>query len=242
MFVTDCDANVNASHAEMIFAFTREHTLGFFPLPDNRWRIDGKVPQQDKKSEKVTFDYIESQLSKSRYFGLLLTDPGWFSIFRSHSRYAPVFRYFNCFLAGDAAHIHSPVGAQGMNTGLQDGYNLGWKLAFVMKGFASEDLLQTYQEERLPVARKIIAFTDIFFRVVISDNFLAKNIRLLVMPVLLKLLHPWLYRNSSFRRRLFGALAGLSINYHKSSLTMPLPGAKYITYLSPAPEIDFLVF
>src|SRR5438876_259055 len=83
-----------------------------------------------------------------------------------HHRSAARFRDRRCFLLGDAAHIHSPVGAQGMNTGLQDAYNLGWKLALVVKGQADATLLDSYELERMPVARRLLATTDRLFRLI----------------------------------------------------------------------------
>lgn len=93
----------------------------------------------------------------------------WFSTYRIHHRSASRFRDRRCFLLGDAAHIHSPVGAQGMNTGLQDAYNLAWKIALVVEGKAGETLLDSYEAERLPVARRLLETTDRGFRVVVSD-------------------------------------------------------------------------
>ena len=86
-----------------------------------------------------------------------------------------------CFLLGDAAHIHSPVGAQGMNTGLQDAYNLAWKLALVVKGRADAALLDSYEEERVPVAQRLLNTTDRAFRLVVSDSWLAGLLRTKVL-------------------------------------------------------------
>jgi len=97
----------------------------------------------------------------------------WFSTYRIHHRSASRFRINRCFVLGDAAHIHSPMGAQGMNTGLQDAYNLGWKLALVVQGRADLRLLDSYESERLPVARRLLRTTDRAFRLVVADNALA---------------------------------------------------------------------
>jgi 4,5-epoxidase len=80
-----------------------------------------------------------------------VTDPSWVSVFRFHRRLASTYRRGRILLAGDAAHIHSPFGGQGMNTGLGDAHNLGWKLALVIRGRAAERLLDTYEAERRPV-------------------------------------------------------------------------------------------
>jgi hypothetical protein len=92
-----------------------------------------------------------------------LRDPVWLTRFRLHHRQAARYRDGNVFLAGDAAHIHSPVGAQGMNTGIQDSWNLGWKLAMVSRGVANEELLESYNAERWPVGRALLRATDRIF-------------------------------------------------------------------------------
>jgi 2-polyprenyl-6-methoxyphenol hydroxylase-like FAD-dependent oxidoreductase len=89
-----------------------------------------------------------------------LSEPVWLSNFIVHHRMVAQYRKGHAFVAGDAAHIHSPVGGQGMNTGMQDSYNLGWKLALVIKGTAPEALPDTYEAERLPVARHVLKETD----------------------------------------------------------------------------------
>lgn len=96
--------------------------------------------------------------------GFALRDPAWLTHFRLHHRQAAHYRAGRVFLAGDAAHIHSPVGAQGMNTGIQDAWNLAWKLALVTRGSAVEALLESYEAERWPVGRRLLSYTDRAFR------------------------------------------------------------------------------
>lgn len=93
--------------------------------------------------------------------------------------------FFVCFLLGDAAHIHSPVGAQGMNTDLQDAYNLAWKLALVVQGRAGAALLDSYEAERLPVATRLLSTTDRGFSLVVSEGRLSSLFRTLVLPNLM---------------------------------------------------------
>src|SRR5262249_56454120 len=87
------------------------------------------------------------------------------------------FRVRRCFLLGDAAHIHSPAGAQGMNTGLQDAYNLAWKLALVVQGRADAALLDTYEQERIPVAKRLLETTDRAFQIIVSDGWFGSLFR-----------------------------------------------------------------
>src|SRR4029434_4909243 len=101
---------------------------------------------------------------KNLKMDVTLSDPQWISLYHAHHRYVAEFRKGRCFLAGDAAHIHSPAGAQGMNTGLQDAYNLAWRLALVIRGDADASLLDTYEQERIPVAQRLLRTTDRMFQ------------------------------------------------------------------------------
>ncbi|HJU72758.1 MAG TPA: FAD-dependent monooxygenase [Gemmatimonadaceae bacterium] len=112
--------------------------------------------------------------------GVHLHSPAWLTHFRLHHRQAAAYRSGHVFVAGDAAHIHSPVGAQGMNTGIQDAWNLGWKLALVARGAADERLLDTYEAERWPVGRLLLRYTDRAFGIIVrslSPNAVASWLR-----------------------------------------------------------------
>ena len=114
-----------------------------------------------------------------------LRDPVWMTNFRLHHRAATRYRTGSVFLAGDAAHIHSPAGAQGMNTGIQDAVNLGWKLAHALRGDADPALLDTYDIERAPVGRMVLRFTDRAFTVATSTNPLVRFARSRIAPALI---------------------------------------------------------
>src|SRR5260221_719759 len=98
----------------------------------------------------------------------------WFSTYRVHHRVADHFRKGRAFLLGDAAHIHSPVGGQGMNTGIGDAVNLAWKIADVVRGRADPSLLDSYDPERIGFARRLVATTDQAFKAVTSDGAIAR--------------------------------------------------------------------
>src|SRR4030095_5844250 len=102
---------------------------------------------------------------------------GWYATYRVHHRVAARFRDGPFFLAGDAAHVHSPVGGQGMNTGLQDAYNLAWKLALVVQDRANPALLDTYAQERMPLAKQLLEATDRAFQLVVADTWIARLLR-----------------------------------------------------------------
>lgn len=141
-----------------------------FPMRGkDHWRIVGILPPGLRGKEGVRFEDVIPSLHAEAGAGLAFQVCSWFSTYRIHHRCASRFRKGRCFLLGDAAHIHSPVGAQGMNTGLQDAYNLAWKLALVAEGEAGDTLLDSYEAERLPIARRLLETTDRGFRVVVSD-------------------------------------------------------------------------
>ncbi len=191
----------------------------FFPMrgPDH-WRLVGIVPAALRGREDLTLDdVIPSILRESP--GLSVQDCSWFSTYRIHHRRAARFRERRCFLLGDAAHIHSPVGAQGMNTGLQDAYNLGWKLALVVRGGAGPGLLDSYQAERIPVAERLLATTDRAFAIVVSDNRLAGLIRTRVAARALALA----MRVGRIRELAFRTISQIGIAYRGSPLSETLP-------------------
>jgi hypothetical protein len=146
---------------------------------------------------------------------LTLRDPVWLSHFRLHHRQARRYRSGRIFLAGDAAHIHSPVGAQGMNTGVQDAWNLGWKLALVVRGEARESLLDTYEEERWPVGRALLRYTDRLFSQftrAMSAGPLAGWLRRAVVARVL----PRILRSRRIRAFAFRFVSELGIRYRRS--------------------------
>ncbi|MFI1715828.1 FAD-dependent monooxygenase [Streptomyces sp. NPDC053513] len=126
-------------------------------LPDGVFRFFSSLPP----GEKVTVERMQAIVDERGPGGVRLTDPVWVSDFRIHARHASEFQLGRVFIAGDAAHVHSPAGGQGLNTGIQDAHNLAWKLAAVLHGEAPSDLLRTYGPERAAVARRVVRDTDI---------------------------------------------------------------------------------
>jgi hypothetical protein len=135
----------------------------------------------------------------------------WLSNFRINRRIVAGYRRGRVFLMGDAAHIHSPLGGQGMNTGIQDAHNLGWKLALVIKGRAPASLLDTYEEERMPVARGVLRGTHTSTSLLVSRN---PALRFARDQVLARLLSLPLVQETMFKKN-----AELDVNYRKSSLS-----------------------
>jgi hypothetical protein len=140
--------------------------------------------------------------------------------FRLHHRAARHYRAGRVFLAGDAAHIHSPAGAQGMNTGIQDAVNLGWKLAHSVRGVVAASVLDTYETERAPIGRTVLRFTDRAFKVSTSMNPVVRLARTKVAPLVLPVvLGPRRLRGYAFR-----TVAQLGIRYRGSPLSRDGPG------------------
>jgi hypothetical protein len=170
--------------------------------------------------EDLTLDEMIPSIRKEAGSGLSFRSCSWFSTYRIHHRRAERFHDRRCFLLGDAAHIHSPVGAQGMNTGLQDAYNLGWKLALVVTGAADAALLRSYEDERIPVAQRLLSTTDRAFSLVISDRRLAGLFRTRVVPKILALA----MRLEPIQKLAFRTISQIGICYPRSPLSENLPG------------------
>jgi hypothetical protein len=134
----------------------------------------------------------------------------WSSYFRIHHRCASQLRSDRIYIAGDAAHVHSPFGGQGMNTGLHDAWNLAWKLDLAVRGFASEDLLASYAAERLPIIRQVIATTHALTRVMNVRNRFAQTVRNMAIPVMSRL--------PAFQRAFVRNLSGLDVAYGGSPI------------------------
>jgi 2-polyprenyl-6-methoxyphenol hydroxylase-like FAD-dependent oxidoreductase len=193
----------------------------FFPMRGtDHWRLVGIVPAALRGRDDLTFDEVIPSIRREAGSGLAFQSCSWFSTYRIHHRRAERFRDRRCFLLGDAAHIHSPVGAQGMNTGLQDAYNLGWKLALVVSGDAHEALLDSYESERIPIAERLLATTDAGFSLVVSESKFAGLFRTRLLPKVLALVMSF----GKSREFAFRTISQTGIRYRRSPLSEALPG------------------
>jgi 2-polyprenyl-6-methoxyphenol hydroxylase-like FAD-dependent oxidoreductase len=191
----------------------------FFPMRGkDHWRIVGILPAGLRDTRDVKFEDVIPSLRSEAGAALSIKSCSWFSTYRIAHRAASRFRAGRCFLLGDAAHIHSPVGAQGMNTGLQDAYNLGWKLALVGKGQAGVALLDSYEQERLPIAQRLLDTTDRAFRVVVSDSALAGVLRSKVIARIAAFLMSF----EKIQRFAFRTVSQTGIHYRSSRLSQSL--------------------
>jgi hypothetical protein len=162
----------------------------FFPLGrPASWRMLAMHPSLKGRREPARPSLEELQALADAMTGgsVRLYDPVWRTYFGLQHRHAARYRAGRVFLAGDAAHVHSPAGAQGMNTGIQDAWNLGWKLALVSRGVADQTLLDSYDGERRPVGGFVVRFTDRAFSVATSTNPLLRALRTRLVPWVLPL-------------------------------------------------------
>jgi len=158
--------------------------VAIFPMRSGH-RLIAETPEEPIASTNgPTLSQLEEVVAQRTAVAMTLSNLRWSSFFQVNSRLATRLREGRVFLAGDAAHIHSPAGAQGMNTGMQDALNLAWKLAFVLRGDAAPDLLNTYQTERYPVEQGVLRKTDILTRMVSLRAPLLRHARNVIVPPL----------------------------------------------------------
>jgi 2-polyprenyl-6-methoxyphenol hydroxylase-like FAD-dependent oxidoreductase len=168
------------------------------------------LPERDHG--QLSFDDVKGKAVE--HLKLNIEKVNWFSTYRVHHRVALHFRDRRAFLLGDAAHIHSPVGGQGMNTGIGDAVNLAWKIAAVLMD-ATESLLDTYEPERIGFARRLVATTDRGFTFVTKRGGVASVVRTRIVPLVV----PILFRLGAVRRLLFRTVSQTQVNYRDSSLS-----------------------
>jgi 2-polyprenyl-6-methoxyphenol hydroxylase-like FAD-dependent oxidoreductase len=204
--------------------FGRRGLAAFFPLGRPRtWRMIGIAPP-DVGAEinptdrpVLTLEELQEIANVSVSVPLKLRDPDWLANFRLHHRQATHYRAGRFFLAGDAAHVHSPAGGQGMNTGLQDAWNLGWKLSLAIRGVAGDYLLDSYEAERHPVGRFLLRYTDRLFGSfarLAKANPIVSAIRIVFMGMIL----PRIIASRKRRARGFRIVSQLAIRYRSSPI------------------------
>ena len=176
-------------------------------------RLIGRVPTALAGHDGLGFDDLRG--SAERAVGTGVRAVSWFSTYQVTHRVVTRLRTGRTFLLGDAAHLHSPLGGQGMNTGIGDAVNLAWKLAAVLQGRAAPALLDTVDAERLPVARTLVRTTDRVFRLVDGPGRRARAARAVVFGTLL----PALLRRRATRSRLVGAISQVGLGYRSSPLS-----------------------
>ena len=241
LFVLDCEVNLNFPSDEMYIAFAERAFAGFFPLTNWRCRVIGTIPEGCVGKDTVSFEDVAKDFAQRMHMDVSLRNPNWIALYHSHHRAASAFRKDRCFLAGDAAHIHSPVGAQGMNTGLQDAFNLAWKLALVSQGKAKDTLLDTYNGERIPIAQTLVRTTDRVFNLVTSQGPLMKGVRMHVIPVLMQTIVPLAQKQQFLREAGFKTISEIGIHYQQSELSQEDPSSQFPKHApKPGERVPYL--
>jgi 2-polyprenyl-6-methoxyphenol hydroxylase-like FAD-dependent oxidoreductase len=220
-YVADVDAAGPVANCEIHVDFEEADFLAVFPLKGTgRLRLIGPVKwETDQEHRELTFEDVSERAIRN--LKLTIAKVNWFSTYRVHHRVAARFREGRAFLLGDAAHVHSPVGGQGMNTGIGDAVNLAWKLAAVLNGGTGDSLLATYEPERIRFARRLVATTDRVFTFVTKQGAIARWVRTRLVP----LLAPLLFRLASVRRFLFYTVSQIGVNYRHSRLSRGAAGS-----------------
>lgn len=184
--------------------------VGVIPLPQNKWRLIVTVPPEAEPREEPDLNWVEQALQGRSRHSVHLSNPIWSSRFSIRQRMVDSVRQGRVLLAGDALSSHSPLGGQGMNTGLQDAYNLGWKLALVVQKQAHAALLDTYGAERLPVSRALLRTTAWGTRFMMMQNPVLQPIRRAVIGLALRA--DWV------EHRLVSTLSELTVHYRNSPI------------------------
>jgi 2-polyprenyl-6-methoxyphenol hydroxylase-like FAD-dependent oxidoreductase len=220
-YVADVDAAGPALDGELHIDLEEADFLAVFPLQGHgRARLVGTV-RGDRAAHPDTLRFDDVSARAIQNLKVDVHAVNWFSTYRVHHRVTDHFRKGRVFLLGDAAHIHSPAGGQGMNTGIGDAINLAWKLKSVLSGRAPDRLLDTYETERRAFAQKLVATTDRGFTLATAEGRTADFIRTRIVPLVV----PALFKLEVAREYLFSAVSQIVIAYRDSALSAGKAGA-----------------
>ncbi|HEY3785225.1 MAG TPA: FAD-dependent monooxygenase [Steroidobacteraceae bacterium] len=206
--LADVETNDALPGDEMQLCPHESGPLAIFPMSGTRRRIVATVEKSD--GEVPSLALVQRLLCMRAPHGIEATRLNWSSYFRIHHREVARLRVGRTFIAGDAAHIHSPFGGQGMNTGLQDVWNLVWKLDLAVRGHASETLLDSYTAERRPVIKAVVRTTDLLTKAMATPSKFAQTLRDALIPRLSHL--------PAFQHAFVQRLSGLGIAYRHSPI------------------------
>lgn len=214
--LADVETNEALPADEMQLCPSELGPLAVFPMSGTRRRIVATIEREE--GEAPSLEVVKKALQERGPGGLQALALNWSSYFRIHHRQVAHLRVGRMFVAGDAAHIHSPFGGQGMNTGLHDVWNLAWKLDLTVRGHGNEGLLDSYSAERRPVIKSVIEVTDLLTRVMGTPSKLAQTLRDTFIPMLSRL--------APFQRAFVERLSELGIAYRGSPIVEG-PGKRY---------------
>ncbi|MDQ0205486.1 2-polyprenyl-6-methoxyphenol hydroxylase-like FAD-dependent oxidoreductase [Alkalicoccobacillus murimartini] len=233
-YIADVEAKGQAtSNTDINLALSKKGFCMVLPVRSKgTQRLVGIIPRLLAEKPDITFEDIQPSLNS--LLDIQVKKMNWFSTFKVHKRVASQFMKGRVFLLGDAAHIHSPTGAQGMNTGIGDAVNLSWKLAAVLKKKAAASILPSYTAERRRFARQLVATTDQAFKAMVSRNLRGLLLRGIVLPRIV----PLASRLTFSRKLAFRMMSQIHIRYRKSILSHGksgrLRGGDRLPWLDPS--------
>ncbi|AZZ36395.1 FAD-dependent oxidoreductase [Bdellovibrio sp. qaytius] len=206
-YVADVAGRGPVINGELHVSLDKSEFMAFFPLKQpGHARLIGVIRDENKTP---TWDDVNPRLLQE--MNVTITNVNWFSTYHVHHRVASHFQKGRVFLLGDAGHIHSPLGGQGMNTGIGDAVNLAWKLGEVLNKKSDLSLLTTYEAERIGFARQLVQTTDRAFRFISNDGPVAQTVRTKIVPIIF----PWIFKLQIARHFLFQSLSQTGITYRK---------------------------
>ena len=224
-YVADLEAEGPGADGELHVSLDEAGFLAAFPLRGERHvRLVGTVHEAGERTDETselpppaasTMTWNDVDQGALSRLGLEVRDVTWFSTYHVHHRVVERFAAEPVFLLGDAAHIHSPVGGQGMNTGIGDAFNLAWKLADVLRGRAHPSLLETYDFERRAFAERLVDTTDRLFTLATRDGALARRVRTGALPAVLGRV----FGTDRGRALLFATVSQTRVRYRRSALS-----------------------
>jgi hypothetical protein len=199
------------------------------PMRERRWRVI--LPYAGERDRRApTLEEIQQLVGERAPEPLPVSDPAWLATFQCQRRSTHIYRHGRVMLAGDAVHIHSPAGGQGMNTGIMDAHNLAWKLALVASGQAPEPLLDSYGAERGPVAADVLAMTHALVRLGTTTHPMLRALRNTIVPAAGHL--------APLQRRAVRSISHTGVAYPASPLTRPARGRASLRPGDRAPDLE----
>ena len=219
-YVADVEASGKAINGELAVDLDEADFLAVFPLAgEGRVRLIGTVrDERAEHADTLKFDDVSGRAIEK--LKVTVEKVNWFSTYHVHHRVTEHFRKGRAFLLGDAAHIHSPAGGQGMNTGIGDAINLAWKLKTVLDGRASDALLNSYEAERQPFAKRLVNTTDRVFTLATAEGKFADFVRTRIVPIVL----PAAAKFEVWREWMFRTVSQVMINYRGGPISSGVSG------------------
>jgi 2-polyprenyl-6-methoxyphenol hydroxylase-like FAD-dependent oxidoreductase len=213
------------SRNKFLFFLGKDGVFVHIPLTEkiSRIMLAKRLTRSNAKLSNPNLIDLEHLASLLTQVPVKLVNPIWISQFHLHHRGVTKYYKNRAFLVGDAAHIHSPVGGQGMNTGIQDATNLAWKIALVVKKDASIKLLDSYETERHPVGKILLKTTDQFFSLLTAKGFFISKLRNWILPFVIS----FLFSKKNIEKRLFWFMSQLNIHYAKNQFNYEIIEKSY---------------